>query len=59
MGRFVIYNKETGNEALRTSSWGDVKDFFARRMDALVAGGLGRSQALAKVNSIYEVFAAA
>lgn len=59
MGKFVIYNKETGDEALCTSSWGDVREFFASRIDMLVSGGLERKQALSKVNSIYEVFSAA
>ena len=59
MGRFVIYNKETGDEAMRTDSRGEVKAFFASRIAALVSAGLERGRALSKVNSVYEVFGAA
>lgn len=56
MGGFIIHNKETGKVALRTDDWSEIKKFISSKINRCIRRlGLKYSQALSKVNTIYEI----
>lgn len=56
MENFIIRNRKTGRNELRTSSWGEIRSFFSARLNCLMnKRGLSHAEALRTVNAAYDV----